>query len=272
MAMTEIYVKLAVGFPRDQKVRALSRLGAPDAGLARDLYVQMLLYCKENLTDGLVPVEEVGLLAYPLPSDQANQLAKQLASVGLTKLLSNNEAEFWEVLAFVRRNGTKEDVEQRSKVRAEAGRKGGRPAGKTGSTAGQERGQATGNQIAKQNESRANPETETETDTGEDKTLGRQADRVPTLGSDDDPDFAAFWSAYPRKESKGTARKAWRTARRKADAQTIIKAAERYRDDPARKGSAREFTAHPATWLNGERWADYPERRQLTAVTPFWEN
>jgi len=54
MPLGEIYVKLVVGFPRDPKVRALARLGT-DAGLARDLYVQMLLYCKENLTDGFVP-------------------------------------------------------------------------------------------------------------------------------------------------------------------------------------------------------------------------
>ena len=52
MPLSEIYIKLVVGFPRDPKVRALVRYGT-DAGLARDLYVQMVLHCKENLTDGL---------------------------------------------------------------------------------------------------------------------------------------------------------------------------------------------------------------------------
>ena len=124
MAWGEIYIKLVTTFPKDPKVRALARFGA-DAGLARDLYVQMCLYCKEMLSDGFVPAEEIGLLVYPLDPEHGNQLAKQLASVGLTKELSKNEAQGWEVLAFVRRNGTREDTEQLSKVRAVAGRAGG---------------------------------------------------------------------------------------------------------------------------------------------------
>lgn len=163
MALGEIYVKLVVGFPRDPKVRALARLGT-DAGLARDLYVQMLLYCKENLTDGFVPAEEVGVLAYPLPFDHCEQLAKQLASVGLTKEVSKNEAQGWEVLAYLRRNGTRADVERLSEIRAEAGRTGGTKSRKTAKPAGHKPGQATGKQLGKQtgkqNESKLKPETE----------------------------------------------------------------------------------------------------------------
>lgn len=162
MPISEIYLKLAVGFARDPKVRALARYGV-DGILARDLYVQMCLHCKENLTDGFVPAEEVGALAYPLPIDHANQLANQLASVGLTKEVSKPEANEkpaeangWEVLAYVKRNGTKEDVERLSEVRAASGRKGGRPPG-------QSRAKANRNQNAKQNKSRPNPYTETET-------------------------------------------------------------------------------------------------------------
>ena len=124
MAWGEIYIKLVTTFPKDPKVRALARFGA-DAGLARDLYVQMCLYCKEMLSDGFVPAEEIGLLVYPLDPEHGNQLAKQLASVGLTKELSKNEAQGWQVLAYVKRNGTREDTQQLSKVRAEAGRTGG---------------------------------------------------------------------------------------------------------------------------------------------------
>lgn len=155
MPVTEWYVKLAVSYPRDPKVRALARYGI-DGVLSRDLYVQMILYCKENLTDGFVPAEEVGVLAYPVPADHANQLAKQLASVGLTKEVSKNEAQGWEVLAFVRRNGTKEDVERLSKVRAEAGRTGG---AKSRKKPAQSPRKATGKQIANQvgNQNSSNP-------------------------------------------------------------------------------------------------------------------
>jgi len=180
MPVTEIYIKLIVGFHRDPKVRALVRYGA-DAGLGRDLYVSMLLYCKENLTDGYVPAEEVGVLAYPLPVDHANQIAKQLASVGLIKEVSNGEQQGWLVGAYIRRNGTKEDVENLSRVRAEAGRKGGRPRRET---ARQRPAQANenqiGKQVAKQSESRPNPETESETETD-------QSSRRNTPASEDPP-------------------------------------------------------------------------------------
>ena len=72
----------------------------------------MCLHCKENLTDGFVSAEQIGLLVYPLDPEHGNQLAKQLASVGLIKELSKEEAQGWQVLAYLKRNGTKEDVEQ----------------------------------------------------------------------------------------------------------------------------------------------------------------
>lgn len=171
MALGEIYVKLAVTFADDPKVRALARYGA-DANLARDLYVQMILHCKRLLTDGFVPAEQIGLLVYPLDMEHGNQLAKQLASVGLIKEVSNAEAndkqdqaQGWQVCAYLKRNGTREDVEKLSQVRAEAGRAGGaksrkRPAPGTA--------QASRKQVAKQNVSRSTPKTESVTDTGKD--------------------------------------------------------------------------------------------------------
>lgn len=95
MALGEIYIKLVVNFADNPKVRALARYGS-DAGLARDLYVQMVCHCKELLTDGFVSAEQVGLLVYPLPPDHGNQLAKQLASVGLIKEESKDEAQGWQ--------------------------------------------------------------------------------------------------------------------------------------------------------------------------------
>ena len=72
--------------------------------------------------------------------------------------------------------------------------------------------------------------------------------------------FIEFWNTYPRRSAKGKARTAWANAVRKADPQVIIAAAAAYRDDPNREEA---YTAHPATWLNGERWLDeaLPERQ-----------
>lgn len=71
----------------------------------------------------------------------------------------------------------------------------------------------------------------------------------------EDKDFDEFWDAYPRKENKAKARLAWVKARRRVAAQVIIDGARRYRDDPNREAA---FTAHAATWINGERWGDDP--------------
>lgn len=70
---------------------------------------------------------------------------------------------------------------------------------------------------------------------------------------DDDPEFLRFWETYPRKASKGSARRAWSKAVTVAPADVIIDAAMRYANDPNRDPA---YTAHPATWLNGERWSD----------------
>lgn len=84
-------------------------------------------------------------------------------------------------------------------------------------------------------------------------TSGRSADHV-----EDDPDFNKWWAVYPNKAAKGAARVAWVKARKKVSAEDLIAAAEAFRDDPRRKP---DFTAHPATWLNQERWSD---QRELT--------
>jgi len=68
-----------------------------------------------------------------------------------------------------------------------------------------------------------------------------------------DLSFEEFWKTYPRKEAKGTARRAWLKAVRVAAPDLIVAGALRYNEDPNRDPA---FTAHAATWLNGERWLD----------------
>ena len=77
----------------------------------------------------------------------------------------------------------------------------------------------------------------------------------PSAGSaverDADPAFQAFWAAYPRRDDKGHAWTAWRKALKKADSATIMVGLAAATFD-----SRRRFIPLPATWLNGERWAD----------------
>ncbi|MEP2955545.1 MAG: helix-turn-helix domain-containing protein [Sulfitobacter sp.] len=67
-------------------------------------------------------------------------------------------------------------------------------------------------------------------------------------------DFDTFWEVVPRKVAKGKARIAFKAALKKAKAPEIIDGMRRYA--ATRVGQDEKYTAHPATWLNGEQWAD----------------
>jgi hypothetical protein len=73
--------------------------------------------------------------------------------------------------------------------------------------------------------------------------------------------FNQFWDVYPRKKDKGNALKALEKALEKASIEDIVSGAIAYRDDPTREDN---FTAYPATWLNGERWEDEYQQRKVT--------
>lgn len=74
---------------------------------------------------------------------------------------------------------------------------------------------------------------------------------------DNDPDFTAFWDAYPKKVGKGQARRAWSSMLKKgADPDEVVAAVEAFAKSCADAGTDPKFIPHPSTWLNGERWSD----------------
>lgn len=81
--------------------------------------------------------------------------------------------------------------------------------------------------------------------------LGKEPSFSPPTGADR---FSDFWAIVPRRIGKGQAEKAWRAATKKADADAIISAMQAYASE--RDGQDAKYTAHPATWLTGERWLD----------------
>jgi len=123
--------------------------------------------------------------------------------------------------------------------------------------------------LGQQADRESEPDLETVVASGQHGNANGGGDsRNRLAGSDEDPLFVAFWSVYPRRTAKVAARKAWKTVvvSRRVDPQAIIAGAERYRDDPRRNRSDPSFTAHPSTWLNGERWNDYDEKPQAAAA------
>lgn len=69
-------------------------------------------------------------------------------------------------------------------------------------------------------------------------------------------DFDQFWKAYPKKEGKGQAEKAWLKVSKAKDfpqMSFILTAIERYKQtDTVTKG----FIKNPSTWINGKCWLD----------------
>jgi hypothetical protein len=278
----ELHLQLAVNFPDNPKVRKLIRHGREVRAL-RDLYVEMCLYSKGNRSDGVVPDEQIGLLVYPDTEKNGLRDARRLADVDLLERRDG----CWFITGWFDRNPSREAIEQKSAAKARGARLANHrrwhveydspdaqcewcrlPDQTTDQNSDQTTDRSTdkssdqtgvSNRVgaAKRSESK---ETQSETESEEETTkpLGRHAPAGVEVGSDADPDFAAFWDAYPRRVAKGQARKAWKTAvvKRAVDPKAIILGAERYRDDRSRQSRPIEYTAHPATWINGERWLE----------------
>jgi hypothetical protein len=215
---------------------------APDCALA--LWVRAGAWSARNLEDGFVPTGMPARLCGD-PDTAVGELLRR----GLWERASGGyRFHDWEDY-----QPSAESVRSLRAKRAESGRLGGK-AKAAKQNGGKSLANATGD--AKQ----------TATPTRPDPTP-KNKPSSSTTPTDDDPDWSTFWDTYPRKRAKGQARKAWKAALKKTDPATIIAGAERYRDDP---GRSPKFTAYPATWLNGEQWADQPAEQ--TGSGGWWDN
>jgi hypothetical protein len=81
----------------------------------------------------------------------------------------------------------------------------------------------------------------------------------------EEPLFEGFWLVYPRKVGKGSARKAYRQALKRASHDEILAGAKAYVSSKPEP----KFTAHAASWLNADRWLDEPDRKPGANVVGF---
>ena len=82
-------------------------------------------------------------------------------------------------------------------------------------------------------------------------------ERVSRDTRKNDEGFARFWSAYPRKQDKVKARKAFNEL--KPDdtlLDTMLSAIERQKQSPQWTRDGGQFIPLAATWLHGQRWED----------------
>jgi hypothetical protein len=89
------------------------------------------------------------------------------------------------------------------------------------------------------------------------ESRGEEKKTTPSLASEDESFKEFYDEAYPRKKERGRARKAWRTAVKKATPERIIAAAWAVRKST--EGKDLQFIPYPASWLNGECWLDEPD-------------
>ena len=75
--------------------------------------------------------------------------------------------------------------------------------------------------------------------------------------------FDEFWAAYPKKKSKGAARKAWDKLKPSPEMRaTILRSIERAKQSSDWLEADGKYIPYPATWLNAEGWEDGVEEEQ----------
>jgi len=83
------------------------------------------------------------------------------------------------------------------------------------------------------------------------------ANGMQTDSSSSSSSFDTFWAAYPKKQGKGAAIKAWGKIRKPAETLALIMAALEWQrtSDQWRKDGG-QYIPMPSTYINGQRWLD----------------
>lgn len=221
------------------------RAGVPAMGL----WVLAGSWCADQLSDGFIP-DYMVLRLDPGGEDSAAELVR----AGLWYEAERDGEKGWQFHQWEERQPTREDVlAKRADARERMAR-------------------VRQNRHAGSPEVRANSEG---TSRGVRSTPALPIPTQPTTTSRKRSDaadaagFDEFWSRYPRKVGRGQAVKAWRTALRKTDGQTITAGLEAHL--PLWETKDQNFIPHASTWLNGERWADtIPAPKPVPGAEGWW--
>lgn len=75
--------------------------------------------------------------------------------------------------------------------------------------------------------------------------------------------FAEWYAAYPRRQARARAERAYRTALRIASHQQLMDGVARSAASWERERRPRDKIPYPATWLNAQQWLDEPEPESM---------
>ena len=98
----------------------------------------------------------------------------------------------------------------------------------------------------------SNTETKTKT-----KTKTNTSPAIAGRSNADGGSFETFWTAYPKKKSKGDARRAWEKLKPSDELITaIMEKLSALKKSPDWTKENGKYIPYPATWLNKEGWND----------------
>ena len=179
---------------------------------------------------------------------------KPLDSASLARLVGSDLEDVEKALSeleqagvFSRNRG--ETIYSRRMIRDEKKAKTARKVGKTGGNPSLRK--------QKGNSDRDNPGLNLEPD-GRDNTQRPETRDQKEKYIKIDADFKDWYAAYPRHVAPDAAERAYRVARKKADAETLLAGIEVYRET---KPDYADWK-YPATWLNGGCWRDEADSDQ----------
>lgn len=102
----------------------------------------------------------------------------------------------------------------------------------------------------------------------------RTSRRANIAGTKPDPlsGFAEFYAAYPKRQKRAEAEKAWRKLNPSPELQaTILSALAVHRAQDAWQRDAGQFVPLPASWLNAKRWLDELDVSTVPSACPAAE-
>lgn len=202
---TDLVFKDILVIPRRHRMAALG------------VFVTMICWSYERLTDGVVPEEVCATFG-------TRSTLESLADAGLIEVESHAESRSYRIPSYGKWYKSAEEVRRLRQVRQEAGRKGGLA-----------KSQQDAKQSAKQCASAVlKPEIEIENK------------RTCATSEEDRAAFARWWQSYPRKKDKSRCATKYHALLRRYDADEIDRVTRSYLatvDDP-------RYIRYPATFLN----------------------
>lgn len=228
------------------------------------LWVRAGSWASSQLTDGFVPTAIALAMAAPMAPAIDVPMADPMAPIRalLQAGLWVEEEGGYQFHDWSDYQPSAEDEKKKRKAKSDAGRKGAevRWAGKSdGTSDGTCHSTSYG--------------------TSDGKPMPRPVPSRPSINAHEqtslvsvdaiEDEFAEWWAAYPRKKDKKPAEKAYKAARKRASADTLLAGAEAY----AAEVRGRDITKVKlgATWLNGDCWENEPESNPPDEFGDRWE-